>query len=60
MCSASTACTSEPDLPAALEQAITLAESGEDITRAGVLVAGSVVTAGNARALLRRRGATRS
>jgi dihydrofolate synthase/folylpolyglutamate synthase len=49
----------QADLPAALEEAITLAESGDDITRAGVLVAGSVVTAGNARALLRRRGANR-
>jgi dihydrofolate synthase/folylpolyglutamate synthase len=46
---------SQRDLPAALEQAITLAESGEDITRSGVLVSGSVITAGNARTLLRRR-----
>ena len=50
----------EPDLPTALEQAIALAETGPDITRAGVLVTGSVITAGNARALLRRRRASRS
>ena len=49
----------EPHLATALEQAMTLAESGSDITRSGVLVVGSVITAGNARALLRRRGADR-
>ena len=47
----------EPHLATALEQAMTLAESGSDMTRSAVLVVGSVITAGNARALLRRRGA---
>ena len=43
-----------PLLPDAIERAITLAEeSGAELGGAGVLVTGSVVTAGEARALLR-------
>lgn len=49
----------EIDLSTALERAITLAECGDDLTRSGVLVTGSVITAGHARTLLRRRRAAR-
>jgi dihydrofolate synthase/folylpolyglutamate synthase len=49
-----------PRLDDALEAAVTLAETGgsggESIGSGGVLVTGSVVTVGEARLLLRRRG----
>lgn len=44
---------SSPDLASAIDQAIALAES-ENSGSAGVIIAGSVVTAGQARTLLRR------
>jgi dihydrofolate synthase / folylpolyglutamate synthase len=52
-----------PRLDDALELAVTLAETGgalgESIGSGGVLVTGSVITAGQARTLLRRRGGSR-
>jgi dihydrofolate synthase/folylpolyglutamate synthase len=45
----------EPDLPDALDAAVTAAESEGDLGGVGVLVTGSVTVAGEARALLRRR-----
>jgi dihydrofolate synthase/folylpolyglutamate synthase len=49
-----------PRLDDAIEQAVTLAETGgalgESIGSGGVLVTGSVVTVGEARTLLRRAG----
>ena len=42
-----------PNLALAIDRAIERAEADFDPTRAGVLVTGSVVTAGNARVLLR-------
>lgn len=42
----------EPRLDAALEEAITLAEAEDEYAGAGVLVTGSVITAGEARLLL--------
>ena len=51
----------EPRLADAIDQATTLAEAGEvlgtSIGSGAVLVTGSVVTVGEARAMLRRRGA---
>ncbi|NLU66378.1 folylpolyglutamate synthase/dihydrofolate synthase family protein [Streptomyces sp. HNM0574] len=44
----------EPQLDSALEQAITLAEEEDEYAGAGVLVTGSVITAGEARLLLKR------
>ncbi|OEU87385.1 dihydrofolate synthase [Streptomyces abyssalis] len=44
----------EPRLDSALEEAITLAESEDEYAGAGVLVTGSVITAGEARLLLGR------
>jgi dihydrofolate synthase/folylpolyglutamate synthase len=47
------------DFAHAVETAIALAEAAEDITGVGVLAIGSVITAGNARRLLKRsRGTT--
>lgn len=43
-----------PSLPDALETAVALAESSGELSGAGVLVTGSVVTVGDARRLLRR------
>ena len=45
----------EPDMASALERAVRAAEEGGDLTGAGVLVAGSVTVAGEARELLRPR-----
>lgn len=44
--------TVEPRLSSAIEMAIELAEQGDSLSGAGVLVTGSVVTAGDARILL--------
>lgn len=41
-----------PELPDAIEAAVELAEAGDEVACSGVLVTGSVVTAGDARALL--------
>ncbi|HEX2893894.1 MAG TPA: folylpolyglutamate synthase/dihydrofolate synthase family protein [Marmoricola sp.] len=53
--------TETPSLVEAIDQAATLAEAGgvfgEGLGSGGVLVTGSVITVGEARALLRRRGA---
>jgi dihydrofolate synthase/folylpolyglutamate synthase len=48
--------TVEPRLDDAIETAIRLAEENDDglLSGAGVLITGSVITAGEARALLRR------
>jgi dihydrofolate synthase / folylpolyglutamate synthase len=46
----------EPSLDDAIEEAIALAEEEHEYAAAGVLVTGSVITAGEARLLLGRRG----
>ncbi|WP_051967675.1 bifunctional tetrahydrofolate synthase/dihydrofolate synthase [Kitasatospora mediocidica] len=46
----------EPNLAGAIDAAVTLAEDGEDLIGAGVLITGSVITVGEARLLLGRRG----
>ena len=56
-CSAPTGSRSCPPAPTRSTDAVTLAEeSAAELGGAGVLVTGSVVTAGEARALLRGRG----
>ncbi|WP_344444913.1 bifunctional tetrahydrofolate synthase/dihydrofolate synthase [Kitasatospora nipponensis] len=47
--------TVEPRLDDAIEAAVTLAEDGEDLGGAGVLITGSVITVGEARLLLGRK-----